>query len=151
MPPVARHRRISIPTCQEGEEAPRDGSDERGGLQGLHPERLAFRGHRVGQEPVDEEGLHGEGDHARREHDLAQIPRRPKQGEGGEAEAGGNGEEGRLVHHALAPTRYSRSQSSRTISAQIFPEWSRRPRKSTRLNSSHVRISYAVFCLKKKK
>src|SRR3989442_4623645 len=35
--------------------------------------------------------------------------------------------------------------------------WSpkRRPcqldRKSTRLNSSHVRISYAVFCLKKKK
>src|SRR5437868_7545506 len=34
-------------------------------------------------------------------------------------------------------------------------EWllpSRRPdRKSTRLNSSHVSISYAVFCLKKKK
>src|SRR5436309_11261837 len=36
--------------------------------------------------------------------------------------------------------------------------WSRRPRtacppdrKSTRLNSSHVKISYAVFCLKKKK
>src|SRR5690554_1240563 len=28
---------------------------------------------------------------------------------------------------------------------------SRRDRKSTRLNSSHVRISYAVFCLKKKK
>src|SRR5207302_6329891 len=34
-------------------------------------------------------------------------------------------------------------------------EWSRscgqRDRKSTRLNSSHVKISYAVFCLKKKK
>src|SRR2546422_3012576 len=36
-------------------------------------------------------------------------------------------------------------------------EWSRRPdgcqadRKSTRLNSSHGYISYAVFCLKKKK
>src|SRR5579872_7533470 len=29
--------------------------------------------------------------------------------------------------------------------------WRRRDRKSTRLNSSHVRISYAVFCLKKKK
>src|SRR3989442_8672057 len=28
---------------------------------------------------------------------------------------------------------------------------SRTDRKSTRLNSSHVRISYAVFCLKKKK
>src|SRR5436305_12046204 len=30
-------------------------------------------------------------------------------------------------------------------------ERERRDRKSTRLNSSHVRISYAVFCLKKKK
>src|SRR5690625_2269773 len=31
-------------------------------------------------------------------------------------------------------------------------EWtSARDRKSTRLNSSHVAISYAVFCLKKKK
>src|SRR5436309_11252519 len=29
------------------------------------------------------------------------------------------------------------------------PLW--RDRKSTRLNSSHVKISYAVFCLKKKK
>src|SRR5699024_11740755 len=34
------------------------------------------------------------------------------------------------------------------------PAWLRpvaRDRKSTRLNSSHVSISYAVFCLKKKK
>src|SRR5690606_41655527 len=30
-------------------------------------------------------------------------------------------------------------------------EGGRRDRKSTRLNSSHVKISYAVFCLKKKK
>src|SRR5436305_15047941 len=30
-------------------------------------------------------------------------------------------------------------------------EMTLRDRKSTRLNSSHVRISYAVFCLKKKK
>src|SRR5690606_40624613 len=29
-------------------------------------------------------------------------------------------------------------------------QW-RQDRKSTRLNSSHVKISYAVFCLKKKK
>src|SRR3989442_11513980 len=28
--------------------------------------------------------------------------------------------------------------------------WNTADRKSTRLNSSHVRISYAVFCLKKK-
>src|SRR5437868_12581575 len=35
-----------------------------------------------------------------------------------------------------------------------FPDGARLPgidRKSTRLNSSHVSISYAVFCLKKKK
>src|SRR5688572_33185782 len=31
------------------------------------------------------------------------------------------------------------------------PGRSRRDRKSTRLNSSHSQISYAVFCLKKKK
>src|SRR5205807_3489193 len=29
--------------------------------------------------------------------------------------------------------------------------WSNQDRKSTRLNSSHLVISYAVFCLKKKK
>src|SRR5690606_41375792 len=29
-------------------------------------------------------------------------------------------------------------------------EWTTQDRKSTRLNSSHVKISYAVFCLKKK-
>src|SRR5207302_8266297 len=29
--------------------------------------------------------------------------------------------------------------------------WTFKDRKSTRLNSSHVKISYAVFCLKKKK
>src|SRR5215469_7897715 len=45
----------------------------------------------------------------------------------------------------------------------LIPEWNdlvrtgnwraaaERDRKSTRLNSSHVEISYAVFCLKKKK
>src|SRR6266540_6495730 len=32
-----------------------------------------------------------------------------------------------------------------------LPGVSRRDRKSTRLNSSHITISYAVFCLKKKK
>src|SRR5690606_41663460 len=33
----------------------------------------------------------------------------------------------------------------------IFVSGLSRDRKSTRLNSSHVKISYAVFCLKKKK
>src|SRR5205807_9859885 len=49
--------------------------------------------------------------------------------------------------------------SSRLLSAAPKPRPPRRPvppkpardRKSTRLNSSHLVISYAVFCLKKKK
>src|SRR5690625_4815750 len=35
--------------------------------------------------------------------------------------------------------------------AELFKELKKLDRKSTRLNSSHVAISYAVFCLKKKK
>src|SRR5204862_8071818 len=38
-----------------------------------------------------------------------------------------------------------------TSSARRGVPAARRDRKSTRLNSSHVEISYAVFCLKKKK
>ena len=34
---------------------------------------------------------------------------------------------------------------------QIQGEYLRGDRQSTRLNSSHKRISYAIFCLKKKK
>src|SRR5437773_11414942 len=34
---------------------------------------------------------------------------------------------------------------------EILPGALREDRKSTRLNSSHITISYAVFCLKKKK
>src|SRR3712207_8615208 len=33
----------------------------------------------------------------------------------------------------------------------VVPNWPAQDRKSTRLNSSHANISYAVFCLKKKK
>src|SRR5690625_5598574 len=36
-----------------------------------------------------------------------------------------------------------------TLGAYAFPDI-KEDRKSTRLNSSHVAISYAVFCLKKK-
>src|SRR5690606_39477326 len=38
-----------------------------------------------------------------------------------------------------------------TRSVKVPGNGSGRDRKSTRLNSSHVKISYAVFCLKKKK
>src|SRR5690349_22547490 len=45
-----------------------------------------------------------------------------------------------------------RRTSNRTSCAPTSPTWAARTdRKSTRLNSSHVEISYAVFCLKKKK
>src|SRR5690625_4406114 len=37
------------------------------------------------------------------------------------------------------------------ITGLIFFQMNELDRKSTRLNSSHVAISYAVFCLKKKK
>src|SRR5699024_11753388 len=37
------------------------------------------------------------------------------------------------------------------LTAEEFSEIVNQDRKSTRLNSSHVSISYAVFCLKKKK
>src|SRR5205814_9558442 len=43
------------------------------------------------------------------------------------------------------------SASPRRISAVSASVKPNRDRKSTRLNSSHLGISYAVFCLKKKK
>src|SRR2546430_13640114 len=49
--------------------------------------------------------------------------------------------------------RYRYESFPRQSSAGGFPgrSFTRRDRKSTRLNSSHSQISYAVFCLKKKK
>src|SRR5437870_8097708 len=46
-----------------------------------------------------------------------------------------------------------RSRATGKMDAQLFGRAARKvgDRKSTRLNSSHVAISYAVFCLKKKK
>src|SRR5690606_40325367 len=51
---------------------------------------------------------------------------------------------GRTRHQA-----WRRGARAGLLRARVRP--ARRPdRKSTRLNSSHVKISYAVFCLKKK-
>src|SRR3989442_10173935 len=54
-----------------------------------------------------------------------------------------------VVHHPLQPfdARNFMAGCLAGASAWSFDA----DRKSTRLNSSHVRISYAVFCLKKKK
>src|SRR2546430_13178441 len=51
---------------------------------------------------------------------------------------------GSAIAEAVAVAR----EQSATISAALLMD---ADRKSTRLNSSHSQISYAVFCLKKKK
>src|SRR5690625_152580 len=45
----------------------------------------------------------------------------------------------------------NRQEKAAEILAKELEELIAKDRKSTRLNSSHVAISYAVFCLKKKK
>src|SRR5690554_7070286 len=45
-----------------------------------------------------------------------------------------------------------KGKAANAVTSGLEGAWTTHPdRKSTRLNSSHVRISYAVFCLKKKK
>src|SRR5690606_40790757 len=63
------------------------------------------------------------------------------------------------VGHASASFRVERQAATRrsvsasaSTSESCWPFWppsTKQDRKSTRLNSSHVKISYAVFCLKK--
>src|SRR3989442_11151816 len=60
----------------------------------------------------------------------------------------------RLVHLdslALPSERWGFPFRVRREGSNLVEHPPRGDRKSTRLNSSHVRISYAVFCLKKKK
>src|SRR5690554_663148 len=45
----------------------------------------------------------------------------------------------------------SKNPDMASIAEDVKKKFETEDRKSTRLNSSHVRISYAVFCLKKKK
>src|SRR3989449_11764848 len=52
---------------------------------------------------------------------------------------------------ALEPSRFQGSDHSLLQGPLWRPLQERVDRKSTRLNSSHGYISYAVFCLKKKK
>src|ERR1039458_538028 len=54
------------------------------------------------------------------------------------------------LHDAL-PIYWLEGSSFRTCCWASIPTSIGRDRKSTRLNSSHLGISYAVFCLKKKK
>src|SRR5947199_2784373 len=52
---------------------------------------------------------------------------------------------------APAPSSARRATAASRPPARRSASGTRRDRKSTRLNSSHLGISYAVFCLKKKK
>src|SRR5699024_12878948 len=70
-------------------------------------------------------GLAGGGDLLRRHHRVARV---------------GRGDE-RQLHHAVGDG---------AAMAGAAPAFAEGDRKSTRLNSSHVSISYAVFCLKEK-
>src|SRR2546430_11747438 len=49
------------------------------------------------------------------------------------------------------PRDYKREDHATASISCMSSDCSPRDRKSTRLNSSHSQISYAVFCLKKKK
>src|SRR2546430_16732126 len=61
------------------------------------------------------------------------------------------------LHDALPILRDRRQRNERALGPttslflELAPRGNQRDRKSTRLNSSHSQISYAVFCLKKKK
>src|SRR5690242_20951750 len=55
------------------------------------------------------------------------------------------------LHDALPICWYARGSTAIPASDRNGPAPERKDRKSTRLNSSHMSISYAVFCLKKKK
>src|SRR2546426_4434739 len=54
-------------------------------------------------------------------------------------------EDGRAHQSSAYPSNLARENTTQVA------HLSKRDRKSTRLNSSHLVISYAVFCLKKKK
>src|SRR5690554_7114419 len=59
--------------------------------------------------------------------------------------------DGKYIIENLSPGLYNIQTTYIGYELKTIFEISVTDRKSTRLNSSHVRISYAVFCLKKKK
>src|SRR2546427_9290398 len=61
------------------------------------------------------------------------------------------GQQGLAQQPRQRSLRQSRPEGRLPRSRGLQTQGDRRDRKSTRLNSSHSQISYAVFCLKKKK
>src|SRR3712207_8805645 len=58
----------------------------------------------------------------------------------------------RFGRHQAPVLLLNKGMAEQEVAFVLFGSFpNRRDRKSTRLNSSHANISYAVFCLKKKK
>src|SRR5256884_7939780 len=110
----------------------RHGPDpRRGAVPALHQvpaDRTGARRHRMGHAAHDDRGLEGARGHGRF---APSVPGRPRRDERQEY-----GRESDDPHH---------------VSVVPLVPPGEQDRKSTRLNSSHGYISYAVFCLKKKK
>src|SRR5207253_3827088 len=98
---------------------------DRHGLRPFHPLRATAWRHHQFEAACPKRGL-------RRDRRAAPRPR------GSASDRSGRGAS------EIPPECYSSTPESRYGNQQL-------DRKSTRLNSSHVAISYAVFCLKKKK
>src|SRR2546426_1860943 len=99
------------------------------------PEAHGSGWRRVGRRPFDPDGSRN-----------AAIQR-------GKGFAGGGAGAGKRMRRRSSATEDSRRNASsgvRSSASASARRRSARDRKSTRLNSSHLVISYAVFCLKKK-
>src|SRR5690554_7393532 len=70
---------------------------------------------------------------------------------GGAVRSSGSAVPGGAPQPLPGPGRHGRRGEGRAHAGDARAVLLGADRKSTRLNSSHVRISYAVFCLKKKK
>src|SRR5256885_13095465 len=55
-----------------------------------------------------------------------------------------------VITHGIVSMQEIEDHRADLLDGPRSPAWRRSDRKSTRLNSSHLVISYAVFCLKKK-
>src|SRR5215475_16147662 len=89
---------------------------------------------------------------------MAETSPRCRAGSRGPSRCGRPSRESPRTGHRHRRTSWSRQEHGRPAArepARVSPGRHRQhvpgDRKSTRLNSSHVKISYAVFCLKKKK
>src|SRR5699024_11478262 len=89
-------------------------------------------------------------------HDALPIYKSQEK-DGGDTDTQETGEKTLYINNDQEPTSFDPSMGFDSVSwdplNQIMEGLMRldEDRKSTRLNSSHVSISYAVFCLKKKK